>query len=73
MYKTTPDLFWAKLWDPDDTLRDSVQLLLADGAHRRYVANKKNLPQMRVAFLRPTISYGELVALVMHVNQPMSK
>ena len=61
LYKSDPDAFWGRLWDEDDPFHNDIKLLLVDGGHRHYVTNKLKYSKMHVVFLRPPISYGELV------------
>jgi hypothetical protein len=61
LYKNNEALFWIRLWDPNDKLRDEVMCVIIDGAHRRHVSIKLELKFMRSLWVRPTASVNELV------------
>lgn len=72
LYLQDEAAFWARLWDEEDDFREGIFLLLVDGGHRHFVTKKLGLEKMNVCFLRPTISFGELVcALLNHTHTPL--
>jgi len=61
VFATNQGEFWARLFDERDEFSTKIPLLVCDGAHRRYVCVQRNLPRMYAMFLRPTISFAEMV------------
>ena len=61
MYKNDEAQFWGRLMDPTDDFRKEISMLLVDGAHRIYISRHLKLEDVRVCFVKPAISSGELV------------
>jgi hypothetical protein len=59
--------FWMQVFDPTHAYHQ-LPMLVCDGAHRREVCVLKAIQQMRVNFLRPTISLAEMVQINMYAN-----
>ena len=64
LYMEDEGRFWIRLWDPNDSIHQTVMCLIIDGAHRRHVSLEYALRFMRSLWLRPTTSVNELVCFL---------
>ena len=67
VYQKDPLLFWRRMFTPSDPFHQLSQLV-CDGAHRRYISIAKAIEDMRVKWLSPEISIGEIVSCTCRVQ-----
>ena len=60
-FRSDEPAFWRRLLDPNDVFARTIKLLVVDGAHRRFISVELKLESMFVIYLKPNISFGELV------------
>ena len=67
VYNNNPLFFWKRWFDVNDEFHKTIPVLVADGAHRRYVSLKLCLVQMRSNFAQPIMSVYEMVRAALFV------
>lgn len=61
LYTTDEPLFWTTLLDKTSDLYQRMDWLIVDGGHRKWCSEECKLNKMYSNFVRPSISFSEMV------------